>query len=673
MSHGSASCLIINCVQPARSYMKIKPLLSFLVLPLLGFFFAIEVSAGQPAHEGSTPRARRAFERALEAYHQYDYERVLQETNTAIARAPQYVNALLLRGEVLYLLQRHNESAETYGRVIEIAGDRIPQAHFYSGMSYLLTGRYEQAKKRLLHFISLDSYSRVLVEEANDALHACDFAIYAMQHPVEFDPVNMGPAINSADAEYSPAVTADGQTLVFTRRINSKLAARGNRVTEVEDFYVSYWLDGVWTEAVNLGPPINTSNNEGAQSLSADGRDLYFTACNRPDGMGSCDLYYSRRTGQAWQPPVNLGPVVNSSSWDSHPSVSSDGKELYFASARGGGYGKMDIWVSTKSEDGQWQAPKNLGPVVNSGGREMSPFIHPDNQTLYFASDGHPGMGGLDIFFSRKDEDGQWTTPVNIGYPINTHNDEFSLVIDAGGHTAWYASDQPGGHGLMDLYTFTLHENARPVAMTYMKGTVYDQESGQTLGASFELIDLETGETIVRSASDPENGEFLVVVPVNTLLALHVSSPGYLFFSDHFHYTETRTTVDPHLEDIYMQPVRTGESVVLRNVFFETGSHHLDPASRAELQRLASMLLENPDIHIRVDGHTDSVGSYEDNLLLSENRAKSVVMFLQEAGVSSSRLTSEGYADTKPVDTNETAEGRANNRRTEFTIVDPAP
>jgi len=660
---------MIPCARPVKQEITMMRLV-LLFLPLM-MVASLQAWPQPPGDEGSNLRARRAFKRALAAYELLDYRQALEAAETAIALAPQYSRAHLLRAEVLYLAARHEESAEAYSAAINLLAGRFPQAFFYRGMAYYKSGNYVPADQDFRHFLANGTASRTLTLRAEEMLASCAFALEAMKNPVPFDPVNPGPAINTAEAEYSPAITADGETLVFTRRsaVNERIPGR---YYEVENFYVSHLENGEWTPAISLGPPINTPGNEGAQSLSANGRELYFTACNRPDGYGSCDIYYARRTGDAWSVPVNLGDKVNSSSWESHPSISSDGNNLYFSSGRRGSIGKMDIWASRRDEQGNWQLPENLGEVINTTGREMSPFIHPDNRSLYFASDGHSGMGGLDLFFSRLDDEGNWSRPVNLGYPINTHADEFSLVIDAAGKTAWFASDREGGFGKMDLYSFTLYDDARPAPMTYMKGIVFEKDTNIPLEASFELIELGSGSTIIQSASDPVTGEFLVVIPLETPLALNVSLPGYLFYSEHFNITETRTLIDPYLKDISLQRIRPGESVVLRNLFFRTGSHELDPASVAELERLARLLWQNPEIHIHVGGHTDNVGSYEDNLVLSESRAKSVVLFLVEKGILPGRISFRGYADTQAVDTNETASGRANNRRTEFTIVDPA-
>jgi len=365
-----------------------------------------------------------------------------------------------------------------------------------------------------------------------------------------------------------------------------------------------------------------------------------------------------------------MGRGINSAGWDSQPSISADGNTLFFASSRSGGIGDMDIWVSNRDkQSGEWLTPVNLGPALNTSGREMSPFIHADGKTLYFASDGHIGMGGLDLFITRRDSLGNWAEPTNLGYPLNTFADEFSLVVGAGGIKAYFASARPGGFGDTDLYLFEMHEDARPVSVTYMRGIVFDEETGQRLHAEFQLVNLRTQTEYVVAFSDPDTGEFLVAIPTGIPLALNVSHPGYLFFSEHISVSETRTGADPYLFNIPLNAIREGETVVLRNIFFDTGLYQLRPESVVELLKLAELLAQNQGLAIEISGHTDNVGTFEYNLQLSKNRARAVVEFLSDHGISESRLSYKGYADTKPVDTNLTEQGRANNRRTEFTIL----
>ena len=623
----------------------------------------------QPADELSTSsrRARRDFLRAEEAWRLYDKNVAVENLEQAISRDPNFIEAHLLLAEIHYHYEDYGLSIMPLKKAINIDEDFFPMAHFYLAKSYFYTAHYQDA---------LDIFKKVIKgeypEKRNIEIHryieSCRFAIIATENPVPFTPENAGPSINSEYSEYSPALTADEQTLIFTRKKPLPGYTAGWQTSYHEDFYISHFQDGSWQEAVNLGPPLNTDGNEGAQTITADGRQMFYTACNRPDGVGRCDIYFSQRRGGVWTTPVNLGRPVNSPAWDSQPSVSADGNTLYFASSRRGSVGNIDIWKTTLDDTGNWTEPVNLGPQINTPGRELSPFIHPDNKTLYFASDGHPGMGRLDIFVSRREEDGSWSEPQNLGYPINTHRDEFALIVGASGKNAWFASDVDGGYGESDLYYFELYPEARPIPVTYMKGIVYDAETDEPLNAVFDLIDLEKGITITSASSDAADGSFLVTVPTGHDLGLHVVKDNYLFFSEYFSYSETRTAIEPYVRNIPLQPIHEGSRVVLRNVFFETDSYTLQPESMPELERLRNLLLENPGLHIEIGGHTDSTGTYEYNLELSEKRAARVYYYLVEEGISKERLRYKGYADTQPIYTNQTEEGRANNRRTEFRV-----
>ncbi len=639
--------------------------------------FSADGLLAQAADELNTGsrRARRVYEEAEQAYRLYDHEEAINRLDQAIRIDDAFIEAHLLKAEILYLDEVYEEAVKYYSRAIDLDASFFPPAKYYKGRSLFHIAAYDEAVSWLESFKRADGISETFLSKTEDALAHARFAEKAVQNPVPFDPQNPGPAINSKYAEYSPALTADEQTLIFTRKKppeGYELHEDLSRDYLFEDFYVSHMVDAEWTKAQNMGAPLNTSGNEGAQTITADGRHMYFTACNRPDGFGSCDIYYARKTGQEWSVPQNAGRRLNSSSWDSQPSVSADGNTLYFTSSREGSIGSMDIWKATKMEDGQWGEPENLGEPVNTGGNELSPFIHHDNESLYFASDGHPGMGGLDIFFSKRDPDtGTWTEPVNLGYPINTHGDEFAFIVGASGQQAWFASDMEGGHGRSDIYTFELYDAVSPQPVTYMRGVVSDAETDKPLQAAFELIRVSDGQVVMEAASDPEEGSFLVALPTGKDLALNISKSGYLFFSDHFSYDGRRKATDPYIRDIQLHPIREGETVVLRNIFFETDSYALKETSRSELEKLYRFMCENPDLHIEISGHTDSRGTFAHNEALSGNRARSVRDYLLAKGIPAERLSYKGYADTKPVDTNETPEGRANNRRTEFQIVNP--
>jgi outer membrane protein OmpA-like peptidoglycan-associated protein len=403
---------------------------------------------------------------------------------------------------------------------------------------------------------------------------------------------------------------------------------------------------------------------------------LIFTACELNGdwgqgraGLGHCDLFFSQRQGTGWSAPENLGEKVNSFFWESQPSYASDGRTVYFVRGRKGqnGLDEQDIWVSRLGEDRSWGKPERLKGKVNTPYTEESVMIHPDGRTLYFSSDGHPGMGGLDIFVSYLDENGEWAEPINLGYPINTCNDENSLLVSASGEIAFFASDREGGFGDLDLYSFELPQHVRPVPVNYCKGKVYDKSSLKRLEAHFELIDLESGKLIVESYSDPLSGEFLVCLPEGKEYALNVNRPGYLFYSANV--IPRNVSKDGFSFDVPLQKIKAGSSIVLNNVFFDTDKSDLKPASKIELNKLVQFLSENPTLRVELGGHTDNIGSDADNLNLSERRAKAVVDFLVANGVTVDRLTAVGYGESKPLESNDTAEGRAKNRRTEFTIL----
>ncbi len=618
----------------------------------------------------SNSRARRAFEEAIKKYNQRDLRGAEAGFRDAVRHDPNFIEAYIIMGEIFEIEKRYQDAALAWENAVRINPGFFPNILYNLGDIYLIVGEYGKAQKSLLQFIGLQNINPAMRERAGKNLQRVEFALNAVRNPLPFEPRNLGAGVNSEHEEYAPALTADEQTLIFTRKRPREDRNYLHLGSEFEDFYVSQRVNGVWGPAVNLGPPINSQNNEGAQSISADGIHLYFTGCSRPGGIGSCDIYYSRKAGSGWSAPVNLGPPVNTSAWESQPSVSPDGKTLFFTSNRRHNYGQMDIWTSTLSDTGRWSDPVNLGPVINTAGKEMSPFIHPDNKTLYFASDGHTGMGGIDLYYSVRDLDGNWQQPINLGYPINTYVDEISLIVGASGREAYFASEQPGGFGKTDIYYFELYEDARPEPVTYMKGIVFDAQTRRRLEARFELINLSTGQTILQSLSNPGSGEFLIPIPTSANLALNVWRDGYLFFSENFSFSDVRTGIDPPLYDIPLQPIRAGESVVLRNIFFETDSHELLPQSAAELNKLHNLLVQNPAMRIELSGHTDNTGSFAHNKALSERRALSVYNFLADKGIDRRRLTYAGYADSKPIADNASAEGRAQNRRTEFKVLE---
>ncbi|MCG3164496.1 MAG: Lipopolysaccharide assembly protein B [Bacteroidia bacterium] len=632
---------------------------------LLTFNLVLLTCLAQPGkYSTDSKRAINLYETALDYYNGRADEQAKNTLLKALDVDDKFLEARIMLADIYVELDEYEQAVAQYRKVVSINPDFFPNAYYILGNIQLQIGKYDDAKTSLENFLQLKNTKPETREKAKRAILTAEFGSEAIKKPVPFDPKNLGAGVNTADAEYFPALTADEQTIVITR--NSRPAGGGHGQ---EDFYESRLADGEWTTARNLGAPLNTPDNEGAQTISPDGQLMFFTGCNRQDGLGGCDIYFSRKVGNAWTEPQNIRNPINSSKWESQPSLSPDKRTVYFASSRSGGKGDKDIWSSTLTEQGVWGVPVNLGDAINTPGQEESPFIHPDNQTLYFSSDGHLGMGRKDIYYSRKDALGNWQKPVNLGYPINTWNNDDSFIVGASGKTAYFASDRKGGFGSLDLYSFELYEAARPTMVTYVKGNVFASDTKKPLVAKFELIDLETNVVVVESSSNSEKGEFLVSLPVNKNYALNVSKEGYLFYSENFSLKDIKDITKPYQLNVGLQPVKTGEKVILKNIFFETNSFQLKEESTAELQKLLGLMQKNKNLKIEIGGHTDNVGDDKSNQLLSENRAKSVYEYLTTNGIVAERLSYKGFGETTPIATNDTEEGRAQNRRTEFTVI----
>lgn len=574
-----------------------------------------------------------------------------------------YLKSSHVLAEMYDALNQPLKSIDRYEFLISRDNDEFKKTRITLAKLYLKTGNYAKAVNLLKPLLTNTLYEneiplfQILYKDAF-------FRDSCVRNPKPFDPINLGYYVNSPIDEYFPTLTADENTIIFTR------SNRKDKTSPFfqEDFYISEKKDSLWKPAYNVGTPINTNLNEGAQCISPDGMFLVFTACNRPDGKGSCDLYFSRKVGNKWTTPINLPAPVNTPYWESQPSFASDGKTLYFVSNRPNGIGGIDIWTSEMKEDGSWTDPINIA-ALNTPDHEASPFIHPDNRTIYFSSKGLLGMGGADIYYSRKDSLDKWQTPINIGYPINTFNDEHSFIVGASGKTAYFASDKAGGIGGLDLYSFELYPQAQPSPVSYLKGIVYDKKTNAKLKAKFELIDLKSKLTVVNSFSDENSGSFLVCLPSGKDYALNVSKDGYLFYSENFTFQKNESLNKPFIKNIPLQPIEVGQSIVLNNIFFDTDKYLLRQESFIELEKILQFLTTNKQLKVEIGGHTDNQGNTTHNQKLSENRAKAVYDYLISKGIVLNRLSYKGYGETKPIDVNTNSIGRQNNRRTELKII----
>ena len=613
-------------------------------------------------------KAIRRFEEAVTFYREMNLEEAESALKKALRVDDRFIEAYQLISQVCYEKGETEDAIGYYSRALEIDPEGNPDGYRLLAGLTLRTGDYARTLQLLERFLSFPPEQVSSREAALLLREKCIFAMKAMDHPVPFQPVNLGDSVNSVYSEYWPSLSVDEKLLIFTVMLPRDPAKGLTPGNLQEDFFSVMRSGDSWSGRTSLGPPLNTPGNEGAHTMTADGRTLFFTACNRRDGRGQCDIYRSERKGGTWSEPVNLGAPVNTRFSEKHPTISADGRMLLFTSDRPGGMGSYDIWASVRTGNG-WSAPVNLGDSVNTAGLEQSPFLHPDRRTLYFSSDGWPGMGQGDLFYTRLDRNLQWTRPVNLGYPINTYHDEIGLTVNARGNTAYFASDRGTGKDT-DLYSFELPPGVRPVLVSYLTGRVYDSGNMKGLGAVIRLIDLESEEVVMETASAPGEGDFLVSLPTDRDYALNVSAEGYLFYSGHFSFTGQHSRTEPFRRDIPLERIEVGSRMILNNIFFDVDSHELLPSSMAELNRLTQFLRENPSLAVEIGGHTDNTGTPRYNQELSERRAGAVVDYLEGMGISPERLHPTGYGDRVPVAENDTGEGRAQNRRTEMKIIE---
>ena len=658
-------------------------------LLLIISFFLLNFYSGQSAlYSTYSKKAIKLYEKAIACYN--DISPLNGRGN--LIGAEEYLIKSLSKdstfSEAYFLLSQIKvqmgdiNSAIFYKEKMMAVNPIIPLVEYYNlaGL-HISIGSYKKCLKNAVRYKNSPLADERYMGRINRMIENCQFALEAIMNPVDFNPINLGSSINTELPEYFPSITADDSTFLFTRRVND-ISAPGGRQ---EDIFISKRTSNSnWSNSSLVSNAINSEYNEGAPTFSSDGQYIIFVGCETGakgdyqygggrKGYGSCDLFYSQNNGTNWSTPVNLGPKINSKHWETQPSFSSDGKTLYFI--RGMTYNRQrrnpnnqDIYVTTISEDGEWSVPRKISSKINTPYREESVQIHPDGKTLYFASNGHPGMGGLDIYMSRKLEDDSWSKPTNLGYPLNTYVNENSLIISPKGDLGYFSSNREGGFGDLDLYSFIVSDKYKPQPITYLKGKIIDAETKSPLIAYFQLSDLEKDNVISQMQSKPGNGEFLITVPKSIDFALHAEKEGYMFYSRNIYRDNLSLSKDGFLI-IELEKVKPG-TFVLENIFFEKSKSGLKKSSLVELNKVLKLLQITPDLKIEISGHTDSDGNDDFNLELSINRAKAVVNWLIENNISKDRLSFKGYGETKPLEENNSISNKAKNRRTELTIIE---
>jgi len=586
------------------------------------------------------------------------------EIDPEFARANYMIADLLIKG-------KKAKEAEPYLlKVATLCPDLDPMVFFRLGSIAFGEKRFAECNKFLQKFLDSDYKKEKERNEATDMFASASFFLEGFSKPVPFDPKPLQAICTAAD-EYLPIITPDNKYAYFTRSTFEVQKGLTSEPKRIERFSVSNGLgENNFEKGVPMTTPFNKNNNEGGATLSADNKNMYFTICKNDGGdLLNCDIWYSYFSKGVWAEIKNAGIAINGkNTWESQPSLSSDGKTLYFASSREGGFGELDIWKSIKDAKGNWAPPENLGPEINTKGSEKSPFFHSDGKTLYFSSTGHQGFGGYDIYFSKLEEDNVWQKPKNIGFPINSEKDDLGFFVSTDGKSGYFASDKIKGVGGWDIYSFPLYKEARPERVVFVSGELRNEKNEVITDAQVEIKNTRTKE-VKNIDVDSLTGKYVAVVAFNDDQLITVKKEGKAFTSQYLSTTDTTLNIPKKL-DIKMEEIKVGKAYKINNINFGTNSYLINKSTLDIVEELTTYLKENPTIKIAIHGHTDNVGDASSNLKLSNDRAKIVQDLLILSDINAERLSFKGFGATKPIAPNTNEKGRALNRRTEFLITE---
>lgn len=553
------------------------------------------------------------------------------------------------------------------------------KAFYHLGKFYYDFGEYNKAQNNLEIFLNSNQWECSIVDHANQMMSKIQEYFFLLSNPVPFSPKQVQ-GVCTKDDEYLPFLTHDGERLYYTHRFYKK-SRFANQPVRMEELCYADRINqkdntlDKFTAGIPMEPPFNQEDvDQGGISLTIDNRQMFITLCKFErtfyTSYKNCDIYTSEFIDGKWTPLVELGPEINGgATWEGQPSITSDGRILYFASAREGGLGGIDIYYSVRNGD-KWSKAMNLGPTINTSGDDKTPFIHSDTQTLYFASNSRVGVGEFDIYHSSYLGNGQWTEPKNIGYPINTEENDLAYIVTTNGRKIFFASDQIDTKGGFDIFSAPLHKDARPKKVLFIKGALYDEAGGALTNAAVELQNIKTFE-LTKGLVDPQTGNYAVATAYEDgeEYILTVKKQGYYFESELIRPSKKDIENPPQLINIKARPIEIGSRIRLENIYFAFNSAEIDSTSTIALTNFADFLDLNPSLKVSIYGHTDNIGDDEFNLRLSERRAKAVSDYLIMKGIANERLTWKGYGETRPLASNSTKSGRAANRRTEFEVI----
>lgn len=609
--------------------------------------------------------------RALKNWRSKNYREAERYLRKAVMLDPEYADALYLLGDLYVRMQQMEKTEPLWSKLLEVCPDYKPEVKYFLGAILLENGKRKKAIALFEDFLDDPGRDYGYDIEVTAALKEARLKEKLLDNPLTFEPKPVR-SISGTEDEYLATISPDQETMYFTRRSKKVNRRDGPAATVrmVEEFSkAERTADGKFTSGEPLPSPFNESYNEGGPSVTADNTELYFTVCEDLKGYTNCDIFYSERDAYGyWSTPRSVGDHINRrDSWESQASVSANGDALYFTSNRKGGEGELDIYRSLRQKDGSWSAPKNLGKTVNTKGNEKTPFIHSDSKTLYFTSDGLAGLGGFDIFYAKATGDSTWQSPQNIGYPINTAEDDLGLFVSLDGRTAYFATNKLNTVNGWDIYSFELPEMARPEEVTLITGKLLDENEQPVTDATLEIKNLKT-QKVTKINVDKETGNYARVVQAQPEedLIISVKKKGIAFSSKYIEVGKSPKVVKAPLA---VQKLEVGKEYKLNDINFESNSYTLDGVSRSVIDEFIIFLKDNPELKADIQGHTDNVGDDSANMALSQNRARTVYDYVLQKGISASRVSHHGYGETKPVAGNDTEDGRAKNRRTVFVIT----
>lgn len=612
------------------------------------------------------------YREGRKAYEQGDLTTAIDLFEKAVIANTEYADAWNYLGLAYVKMGMYSQAVNAFQKLESIDPGYFPWYHFEAANSYIQLNRFDEARA------SINKFKTKFPNTPKYAIYhhmARSREEYISQSPIiraqvseMSTPVPIS-RVNSEYGDYTPQVNPTGTRLYFTSVRkggfdNQKDTINGRNWGE--DIYFSSLVDSSWSAPQLLPEPLNSMGDDFGSSFTGDGQLMVYVKCDDDEGIGNCDLYITQLNGTEWTVPQNMGNVVNSNMWDSQPTISSDGTRIIFASTRQGGYGGMDLYMTQINHLGVWGVPQNLGSTVNTPFNENGPYLAPDGKTLYYASTGHPGYGGTDIFSSTF-EDSKWSRPLNLGAPLNSEGDDTQFTISAAGK-AYFASSRLDPNNY-DLFEVELPDYLKPKPTIIIQGVVTNAKTTDPVGAVVLIEDINSGELLAVNKSNSVSGEYLVVLPAGRNYSVSTTSEGFFFYSESFEIPKDTSYAEITM-DIALEPIEKGTKVVLNNIFFESGRAELKPISYVELNKAVDLLEKNPTMVIEIGGHTDNLGSDELNLKLSQSRADAVRDYMILAGIDEARIRSKGYGESTPIEDNSTEEGRAANRRTEFEIVE---